>query len=119
MQSSTIKDAMKPIGNPIEQALAYQCLADGLADFEQNYLFCETRKYEIDLAFPAQKVGIEIDGGLWAKGAHSRPIGIMRDMEKGNLLVLCGWRVLRYTPAQVMNGEALEGLKALLIRRML
>lgn len=110
---------LKASGNEAEQVLAYQCMADGLTNFEQEYVFCETRKYRLDLAFPSQKVGIEIEGGLWAAGAHSRPIGILRDMEKANLLVLSGWRVLRYTTAQVKNGEAIEGIKALLVRRIL
>jgi very-short-patch-repair endonuclease len=109
---------VKPTGNSIEQTLAFQCIADGLTEFEQEYQFDAKRKYRLDLAFPSQRVGIEIEGGIWAKGAHSRPIGIERDMEKGNLLVLSGWRVLRYTPNQVKNGEAIEGLKELLIRRI-
>jgi very-short-patch-repair endonuclease len=103
----------KPRGNEAEQVLAFQCLADGLTDFEQEYVFCASRKYRLDLAFPTQKVGIEIDGSIFSQGAHSRPLGIMRDM-----LVLCGWRVLRYTPQQVRAGDAIEGLKALLIRRI-
>lgn len=114
---SNIGKRMRPIGNSIEQTLAFQCIADGLTDFEQEYQFDEKRKYRLDLAFPAQRVGIEIEGGIWDSGAHSRPKGILRDMEKGNLLVLSGWRVLRYTPDQVRQGEAIEGLKALLVRR--
>jgi very-short-patch-repair endonuclease len=105
---------MIPKGNTDELVLAYQCLADKLPPFEQEYRFHMERKYRLDLAFVPQKVGVEIEGGLWAAGAHSRPIGILRDMEKANLLVLSGWRVLRYTPQQVRKGEALEGIKQLL-----
>ena len=108
-----------PTGNKAEQTLAFQCLADGLSGFKQEYVFDPARKYRLDLAFPSQKVGIEIEGAIFAQGAHSRPLGIIRDMEKVNLLGLSGWRVLRYTPEQVQRGEALEGLKALLVRRIL
>jgi len=68
------------------------------------------------LAFPDLKIGVEIQGGIWngATGAHGSPLKILRDMEKGNLLVLSGWRVLRYTPSEVKNGEAIAGLKQLL-----
>jgi very-short-patch-repair endonuclease len=105
---------IKPKGNQAEMVLALQCCADGLKDFEQEYRFDPSRKYRLDLAFPKQKVGIEIEGAIFAAGAHSRPLGILRDMEKGNLLVLSGWRVLRYTPAEVNEGKAIEGLKQLL-----
>jgi very-short-patch-repair endonuclease len=107
---------LKPIGNSAEQTLAYQCLSDKLPPFEQNYRFHPNRKYEIDLAFPRLKVGVEVNGGVWngATGAHGSPLKILRDMEKGNLLVLAGWRVLRYTPSEVENGAAIAGLKQLI-----
>jgi hypothetical protein len=106
----------KAAGNEMEQCLAYQCMADGIYDFEQNFIFDAKRKFEIDLAVPSQKCGIEIQGGIWNSktGAHGSPLKILRDMEKSNLLVLSGWRILRYSPAQVSSGEAIEGLKSLL-----
>jgi len=106
---------LKPIGNEAEQVLAFQCLEDGIKDFEQEYVFAPPRKFRLDLAVVSQKVGIEICGGLWHGHAHSTPLMILRDYEKGNLLTLEGWRVLRYTPEQVRKGEAIEGLKALLV----
>jgi very-short-patch-repair endonuclease len=102
------------VGNEAEQILAYQCQADGLNGFKQNFRFHLTRKFEIDLAWPDHKVGVEIDGGIFNGKAHGSVMGILRDMEKHNLLLVSGWRVLRYTPTQVRNGEALEGLKQLL-----
>jgi very-short-patch-repair endonuclease len=105
---------MIPRGNTDELVLAYQCLADKLPPFEQEYRFHPSRKFRLDLAFVPQKVGIEIEGALWVSGAHSRPLGILRDMEKANLLVLSGWRVLRFTPDQVRRGEAVAGIKQLL-----
>jgi very-short-patch-repair endonuclease len=101
-------------GNQGEQALAYQCIADKLPAFEQNYIFNPMRKFELDIAWPAHKVGVEIQGGVFTKGAHGSPMMILRDMEKSNLLVLDGWRVLRYTPTEVKYGKALEGIKKLL-----
>jgi very-short-patch-repair endonuclease len=102
------------LGNEGERTLALQCMADGLPRFWQNYRFHAKRKFEIDLAWPDQKVGIEIDGGIFNGKAHGSVTGILRDLEKHNLLLLSGWRVLRYTPAQVRQGEAIEGLKQLL-----
>lgn len=105
-----------PIGNVGEQTLAYQCIADNLLGFIQNYIFLANRKFELDFAWPDYRVGVEINGGVWSKGAHGRPLAILRDMEKSNLLVLSGWKVLRYTPSEVSTGIALEGLKKLLTR---
>lgn len=55
------------------------------------------RKFRFDFAFPAERLGIELEGGLWSRGAHSRPAGIQRDIEKHNFAVLNGWKVLRFS----------------------
>lgn len=106
------------IGNEAEQTLAYQALSEEI-EFEQNYVFAPARKFQLDLAVPEQRCGVEIEGGIWSAGAHGRPNGILRDMEKHNLLITLGWRVLRFTPTQVQHGEAIEGLKAILVRKIL
>lgn len=73
-----------------------------------EYRFHPTRRFRFDFAIPEKKLAIEIEGGIWLgrNGAHSSGKGILRDMEKNNLAVLEGWRILRVTPQQVKNGEA-------------
>lgn len=56
------------------------------------------RKFRFDCANISQKIAIEIEGGMWVMGRHNQPIGMKLDMDKYNLAVLEGWRVLRYTP---------------------
>src|ERR1700677_3981126 len=68
------------LGNEGERTLALQCMADGLPRFWQNYRFHAKRKFEIDLAWPDQKVGIEIDGGIFNGKAHGSVTGILRDL---------------------------------------
>jgi very-short-patch-repair endonuclease len=99
--------------NEAEWILEKQCEADGI-EIVREYRFDAKRRYRLDIAVPERKVGLEIEGGLFSKGAHSRPVGIIRDMAKGNLLVFLGWKVLRYTPLQVRQGDAIAGLKQLL-----
>jgi hypothetical protein len=41
---------------------------------------------------------IEIDGGIWAGGRHTRGAGFVGDMEKLNAAAILGYRVLRYQP---------------------
>lgn len=58
----------------------------------------EGRKFRFDCANPSQKIAIEIEGGIWVTGRHNRPLGMEQDMEKYNMAVLEGWKVLRYPP---------------------
>lgn len=56
------------------------------------------RKYRIDIAFPAQKLAVEVDG--WA--FHGRRKGdFTRDRTRQNHLTLNGWRILRFTAGQI------------------
>ena len=66
------------------------------------------REWRLDFALPEIKLGLEVDGGIWQKGGgyHSHPTGIIANMEKKNAAALLGWRVLCFTPEQVMAGVA-------------
>lgn len=62
-------------------------------------------RYRIDLAFPAHRLAIEVDGWAW----HSDVSRFRADRRKGNDLVAAGWTVLRFTwhdlqtPADVVD----------------
>lgn len=49
--------------------------------------------YELDLAFPAARVAVEVDGWAW----HHDVERFRTDRAKQNALVLGGWTVLRFT----------------------
>ena len=102
--------------NQGEEAALFWCRALKLPDPVRNYLFHATRRWEIDLAWPDLKVGLEVQGGIWrvGMGAHSRPANIRRDMEKHNALLDLGWRVWCYEPAAVIRGTAMQHLAAVL-----
>jgi hypothetical protein len=71
-----------------------------------EYRFHPTRKWRFDWAWPDRMVALEIEGGAWTGGRHTRGKGFVADMEKYNAAALAGWRVLRVTPQQVKSGEA-------------
>lgn len=62
-----------------------------------QYHFHPTRKWRFDYAFPDAKIAIEVEGGTWINGGHSRGGGQLKDREKFNAAGLLGWRVLRFT----------------------
>lgn len=76
-----------------------------------EYKFSEPRKWRFDIAWPEHMLALEIEGGLHNRGRHTRPVGYEKDCEKYNNAVLLGWRVLRVTSRQVMEGDALSWVK--------
>ncbi len=63
----------------------------------REYKFLANRKFRFDIAIPDKKIAIEFEGGIFSGGRHTRGKGYARDVEKYNLAVLEGWKVLRYT----------------------
>lgn len=60
-----------------------------------EYRFHHKRKWKIDYWLPIQKVGIEIEGGIWTGGRHIRPSGFIKDIEKYNTAALMGIKIYR------------------------
>lgn len=89
-----------------EKMFLDQCDAVGLRP-EQEFVFAAPRKWRADFAFPNPKILVEIEGGSWIAGRHSRGSGFAKDCEKYNAAALLGYRVLRFTPQMVKDGTAL------------
>lgn len=78
---------------------------EGLPQPEAEVRFHPVRKHRLDYAWPAAKLGLEVEGGVWTGGKHGRGSGIVKDMEKANLLAVAGWRLLRVTPSQLVTPD--------------
>ena len=79
------------------------CKSFGITGIEREHYFAREigRKWRFDFALVKQKIAIEIEGGVWTNGRHTRGAGFIADMEKYNTAALLGWRILRFTPAQI------------------
>jgi very-short-patch-repair endonuclease len=101
----------------LELALLQQLKALGLdGGLVRQHRFHGERQWRFDFAYPALKLAIEVDGGTWTNGAHSRGSGISRDNEKLAAAVILGWRVMRATTNQVKDGTAAYWVEQALAR---
>lgn len=87
--------------NEAQTAWLLAKLQENFSEAVAEYQFHHTRKWRFDFAIPSVKVAVEIDGGCWSGGRHSRGHGQINDMEKGNAACILGWRVLHFTPQQL------------------
>jgi len=78
-----------------------------------EYRFHSERRWRFDFAWPLAKLAVEIEGGIsrWKPGRHQRDYGYQGDLDKYNAAVLSGWRLLRFSPLDVMQGKAIEAVK--------
>ena len=73
-----------------------------------EYKFHPVRKWRIDYAWINHKIALEVEGGVFIQGRHSRGVGMIKDMEKYNTLASEGWRVLRVTPTTLCKTEIIK-----------
>jgi very-short-patch-repair endonuclease len=80
--------------------------------FEPEYKFHPTRKWRFDFADVENKIAIEIEGGVWTRGRHTRGSGYIKDVEKYNAATVCGWKVLRYCTTDQISENFEDDYKA-------
>jgi very-short-patch-repair endonuclease len=98
----------------LEETLALLMRDAGLPDPEREYRFSDTRRFRLDFAWPAQKLGVEVQGGTWVKSGHTTGTGLERDFDKLNTLSAEGWKVLMFSRKMIESGYAVEMIKQIL-----
>ncbi len=86
------------------------CKAHALPTPQPEVLFAPPRKWRFDWLFDGW-LALEIEGGVWTQGRHTRGKGFLRDMEKYNEAAIMGYTVLRCTWDDVESGYAFELVK--------
>jgi very-short-patch-repair endonuclease len=75
----------------------------GITGFLTNFkVRLRGRMAEVDVAFPAIRLAIEVDGMAW----HTSPRRFQEDRSRQNALTAEGWTVLRFTWADLRNRPA-------------
>ena len=92
---------------------AFTCICTQTLGIEcvREHRFHPTRRWRFDYAFPACRVAVEIDGGVWTYGRHNRASGYLADMEKFNEAAALGWIILKFTPQEQFRAKTLELIK--------
>lgn len=80
----------------------------GLPEPATEFQFHSIRKWRFDFAWVDCKIALEVEGGVWTNGRHTRGQGFLGDMEKYNHAALAGWFVLRTTPNKLHSPTTLN-----------
>lgn len=103
-RSAAVSDGRSDYEVEMERALSFAGLPAPLLEFR----FAARRAWRFDFAWPYFLVALEVEGGTWAQGRHTRGAGFEADCRKYAEAALGGWLVLRVTGGMVESGEALE-----------
>lgn len=84
---------------------------------EPEYHFAPPRKWRFDYAWPRLKIALEVEGGVWIRGRHTRGAGFLKDIEKYNTAASLGWLVLRTIPDDLYSDATLDLLQCTMKQR--
>lgn len=91
---------------PIVNAL---CNQYGIPRPMAEVRFASPRRWRLDFGWsrkgrPETRVALEVQGGIWVAGRHSRGSGLLKEYEKMNAAAAKGWRVCYCTPQTLIAG---------------
>lgn len=110
-----VEDApTKRVSIPVDDDATGYFVAAGLPAPVTEHRFMSDRRFRFDYAWVEQHVALEVEGGIWTGGRHTRGAGFLRDMDKYNHAAVRGWYVVRCTPSTLRTIETVKMLKELL-----
>lgn len=70
--------------------------------------------WRFDLAWPPLKLAVEIEGGLYVGGRHTRGAGFEEDLRKYDAAMRLGWDVYRCGKQLIKSGQASATISTLI-----
>lgn len=81
-------------------------------DLESELRFAPPRRWRWDFCHRKALVAVEMQGGIWVQGRHSRAKGISSDCEKLNEAQILGWQVFLLT-SDMLKDDPMYWCKAI------
>ena len=103
-----------------QKIFAQLCTRFNLPEPQPEYRFDPKRRWRIDYFFhdtqTGRKVALEVEGGAWTAGRHTRGAGFVKDMEKYNALSAAGIALVRVVPKDLMKLATIQTIQKTLFQ---
>lgn len=80
-----------------------------------EHVFHNSRKWRFDYCWIDQMVVLEVEGGIFIRGRHSRGAGMKEDMDKYNEAAVLGYRIVKVVPTELCSFNTINLLRRILI----
>jgi hypothetical protein len=77
----------------------------------KEVIMIQGRRYRVDYAWASMRLGIEIQGGVFTRGAHGSIYGILQGYKKSNDAAQHGWTLMYYLPSEMLKPETIIAIK--------
>lgn len=89
--------------NTIELYLKQMVQSGTIKSYETEYQFTKKRKFRFDWFIPCLNLALEYEGIMGDKSRHTTVTGYTGDINKYNLALTLGFKVLRYNALNYQN----------------
>lgn len=72
------------------------------------------KDWRFDMAWPNLMLAVEVEGGAWVGGRHTRGKGFLEDLRKYQAAQMMGWTVYRTAGELIKSGEAVNTIEELI-----
>ena len=72
------------------------------------------KDWRFDFAWPNLMLAVEVEGGAWVGGRHTRGKGFLEDLRKYQEAQTMGWTIYRTAGELIKSGEAVETVRQLI-----
>jgi len=72
------------------------------------------KDWRMDFALINHKLAVEVEGGAWTNGRHTRGKGFSEDLIKYDAAMRLGWNVYRCDPNMIKTGKALQSIQIII-----
>lgn len=115
MKKTTVTKGKQPLkanATLKNEAQFFQLLSiAGLPLPAKEVIMIQGRKYRVDYAWPSMRFGVEIQGGVFTRGAHGSIYGILQGYKKSNDAAQHGWTLMYYLPSEMLKPETIIAIK--------
>lgn len=84
--------------------------------FTKEFRFHPDRKWQADFRIDDMPILVEVEGGVFSNGRHTRGEGYTNDCEKYSAAAVNGWYVIRGTTEQIKAGLVIQWIEKLIER---
>lgn len=105
---------LEPAGSDLERALDTAIHLAGLPRPERELKLIPGRKFQSDFVWQAARLIVEVEGGTYNGGRHTRGKGFESDAFKYNELTCLGYKIIRVTGKHIKDGSALKWIERIL-----